>query len=52
MRLCRGVVDGIAMAIHMARREGRRVAEEAAFVNGYAAGTNTGDIQRLNRVTV
>ena len=29
---CRGVVDGIAMVIHMTRREGRRFVEEAAFV--------------------
>ena len=27
---CRGVVDGIAMVIHMTRREGRRFVEEAA----------------------
>ena len=49
---CRGVVDGISMVIHMTRREGRRVVEEAAFVNGYDAGTNQWDIQRLDRVTV
>ena len=48
---CRGVVDGIAMVIHMTRREGRRFVEEAAVVNGYAAGTNTWDVQRLDRVT-
>ena len=29
---CRGVVDGIAMVIHMTRHEGRRFAEEAVFV--------------------
>ena len=52
MRLCLGVVNGIAMVIHMTRREGRRVVEEAAFMHGYAAGTNTWDIQRLDRVTV
>ena len=28
---CRGVVDGIAMVIHMTRREGRRFVEEAVF---------------------
>ena len=50
--ICRGVVDGIAMVIHMTRREGRRFVEEAAFVRGYAAGTNQWDIQRLDRVTV
>ena len=33
---CRGVVDGIAMVIHMTRRERRRFVEEAAYVNGYA----------------
>ena len=32
---CRGVVDGIAMVIHMTRHEGRRFVEEAAFVRGY-----------------
>ena len=37
---CRGVVDGIAMVIHMTRREGRRFVEEAAFVKGYEAKEN------------
>ena len=37
---CRGVVDGIAMVIHMTRREGRRVVEEALFVKGYDATEN------------
>ena len=32
---CRGVVDGIAMVIHMTRREGRRFVEEAVYVKGY-----------------
>ena len=49
---CRSVVDGIAMVIHMTRREGRRFVEEAAFVNGYDAGSNTWDVQRLDRVIV
>ena len=49
---CRGVVDGIAMVIHMTRREGRRFVEEAAVVNGYDAGTHTWDVHRLDRVTV
>ena len=40
------------MVIHMTRREGRRVVEEAAFLQGYDAGTNTWDMQRLDRVTV
>jgi len=37
---CRSVVDGIAMVIHMTRREGRRFVEEALFVNGYEPGGN------------
>ena len=37
---CRGVVDGIAMVIHMTRREGRRFVEEAVFVKGYEAKEN------------
>ena len=37
---CRGVVDGIAMVIHMTRREGRRFVEEALRVQGYDAGEN------------
>ena len=37
---CRGVVDGIAMIIHMARREGKRFVEEALFVKGYEAPEN------------
>ena len=44
---CRGVVDGIAMVIHMTRREGRRFVEEAAFVKGYDAKENQWDIQRI-----
>ena len=43
---CRGVVDGIAMVIHMTRHEGRRFAEEAVFVKGYEARNNQWDIQR------
>ncbi len=34
---CRSVVDGIAMVIHMTRREGRRFVEEALLVQGYEA---------------
>ena len=49
---CRGVVDGIAMVIHNDAPRGRRFVEEAAGVNGYDAGTNTWDVQRLDRVTV
>ena len=44
---CRGVVDGIAMVIHMTRHEGRRFAEEAVFVKGYEARNNQWDIQQL-----
>ena len=46
---CRGVVDGIALVIHMTRREGRRFAEEAVFVKGYEAGRNAWEIERLDR---
>ena len=42
---CRGVVDGIALVIHMTRREGRRFVEEAAFVKGYEAAENRWCIQ-------
>ena len=42
---CRGVVDGIAMVIHMTRREGRRFVEEALFVKGYEAAGNRWVIQ-------
>ena len=42
---CRGVVDGIAMVIHMTRHEGRRFVEEAVFVKGYEAGENRWAIQ-------
>ena len=34
---CRSVVDGIAMVIHMTRRDGRRFVEEALRVQGYEA---------------
>ena len=44
---CRGVVDGIAMVIHMSRADGRRFVEEAAMVNGYDARRNTWDIARI-----
>ena len=37
---CRGVVDGIAMVIHMTRREGRGFVEEALLVQGYDAPQN------------
>ena len=47
---CRGVVDGIAMVIHMTRREGRRFVEEAAIVKGYEAATNKWKIQRLKKI--
>ena len=37
---CRSVVDGIAMVIHMTRREGKRFVEEALCVQGYDAPQN------------
>ena len=46
---CRGVVDGIAMVIHMTRADGRRFVEEAAYVRGYDAGSNVWQIERLDR---
>ena len=47
---CRGVVDGIAMVIHMTRREGRRFVEEALFVKGYEAKENqNGTFSRFGR---
>ena len=38
--VCHSVVDGIAMVIHMTRREGRRFVEEALMVRGYEATEN------------
>ena len=38
-------MDGIALVIHMTRREGRRFVEEAAFVQGYEAAENRWVIQ-------
>ena len=46
---CRGAVDGIAMVIHMTRREGRRLVEEALRVQGYDAGENHWLIQPIRR---
>ncbi|MDE0083900.1 MAG: ATPase, T2SS/T4P/T4SS family [Gammaproteobacteria bacterium] len=37
---CRGVVDGIALVLHMTRRRGRRYVEEATWVRGYDAAEN------------
>ena len=50
--MCRRVADGIAMVIHLACADGRRVVDEAAFVNGYDARTNQWDMQRLACVTI
>ena len=36
---CRGVVDGIALVLHVTRRNGRRFVEEALDVRGYEAAT-------------
>ena len=46
---CRGVVDGIAMVIHMTRREGRRFVEEALRVQGYDAPRNRWLIEPIGR---
>ena len=46
---CRGVVDGIAMVIHMTRREGRRFVEEALLVEGYDAPQNRWLIEPIGR---
>ena len=46
---CRGVVDGIAMVIHMTRREGRRFVEEALLVQGYDAPQNRWLIKPIRR---
>ena len=37
---CRGVVDGIALVLHMTRHAGRRFVEEAIEVRGYDAAEN------------
>ncbi len=37
--ICRGVVDGIALVLHVTRRDGRRFVEEALEVRGYNAAT-------------
>ena len=37
---CRGVVDGIHLVVHMARRRGRRFVEEALEVRGYDTAAN------------
>ena len=46
---CRGVVDGIAMVIHMTRSEGRRFVD---YVKGYDAKENKWDIERLERISL
>ena len=46
---CRGVVDGIAMVIHMTRRDGRRFVEEALRVQGYDAPQNRWLIELIGR---
>ena len=47
-----GSTSGIAMVIHMTRREGRRFVEEAAYVKGYDAKENKWDIERLERISL
>ena len=39
--VCRGVVDGIAMVLHMARAGGRRVVEDGLELTGWRAEDNT-----------
>ena len=39
--VCRGVVDGIALVLHMARSAGRRCVEEGLDVHGWRAEDNT-----------
>ena len=46
---CRGVVDGIAMVIHMTRSDGRRFVEEALLVKGYDAPQNRWLIEPIGR---
>ncbi len=46
---CRGVVDGIAMVIHMTRSDGRRFVEEALLVEGYDAPQNRWLIEPIGR---
>ena len=46
---CRGVVDGIAMVIHMTRREEWRFVEEALRVKGYDAPQNLWLIEQIKR---
>ena len=36
---CRGVVDGIALVLHVARQGGKRFVEDALEVGGYDAAT-------------
>ena len=36
---CRGVVDGIALVLHVTRRDGRRLVQEALDVRGYDSAT-------------
>ena len=46
---CRGVVDGIALVIHMSRSDGRRFVEEALLVKGYDAPQNRWLIEPIGR---
>ena len=39
--VCRSVVDGISMVLHMSRIDGARVVEEALYVKGWRADGNT-----------
>ena len=44
---CRGVVDGIALVLHVTRRDGRRFVEEALEVRGYDAATGRWITERI-----
>ena len=47
---CRSVVDGIAMVIHMTRREGKRFVEEALLVESYEGTENRWCVKPIGSV--
>ena len=49
--VCRSVVDGIALVLHMTRIEGRRLVEKALFVKGYETTENQWVVQPVWSVT-
>ena len=46
---CRSIVDGVRMVVQMARRHGMRFAEEALFVEGYDAATDSWEVKTIWR---